>query len=157
MPDFSRNTNNSKGSVTTAKQEQVLHELPPIRRARGYHLYDEAGKRYLDLSLAGGRALLGHRPERALLELKNLLSRGLAADLNVSKPAITRALDRLSEFELVRRKIDPLDRRSVLVQRTSKGNSFMRDLTKTVRELSASLDNPAPVAVDLREREPLRA
>ena len=30
--------------------------------------------------------------------------RGLAAKLNVAKPAITRALDRLSEFDLVRRK-----------------------------------------------------
>ena len=38
--------------------------------------------------------------------------RGLAAKLAVSKPAITRALDRLSEFDLVRRKTDPLDRRS---------------------------------------------
>ena len=63
--------------------------------------------------------------------------RGLAAALNVSKPAITRALDRLSEFELVRRKIDPLDRRSVLVQRTSKGNAFMRELGKTIRTLVA--------------------
>ena len=43
--------------------------------------------------------------------------RGLAAQLEVSKPAITRALDRLSEFELVRRKTDPMDRRSVLIQR----------------------------------------
>jgi DNA-binding MarR family transcriptional regulator len=47
--------------------------------------------------------------------------RGLAAKLNVSKPAITRALDRLSEFDLVRRKTDPLDRRSVLAQRTATG------------------------------------
>ena len=39
--------------------------------------------------------------------------RGLAAKLSVAKPAITRALDRLSEFDLVRRKTDPLDRRSV--------------------------------------------
>ena len=44
--------------------------------------------------------------------------RGLAADLNVSKPAITRALDRLGELDLARRKVDPLDRRSILVQRT---------------------------------------
>ena len=42
--------------------------------------------------------------------------RGLAAKLNVAKPVITRSLDRLSEFELVRRKTDPLDRRSVLVR-----------------------------------------
>ncbi|HEY8288356.1 MAG TPA: MarR family transcriptional regulator [Acetobacteraceae bacterium] len=54
--------------------------------------------------------------------------RGLAADLNVSKPAITRALDRLGELDLARRKIDPLDRRSVLVQRTTRGGAFLRDL-----------------------------
>ena len=34
--------------------------------------------------------------------------RGLAADLKVSKPAITRALDRLGEFDLVHRKTAPL-------------------------------------------------
>jgi DNA-binding MarR family transcriptional regulator len=54
--------------------------------------------------------------------------RGLAADLNVSKPAITRALDRLGELNLARRKVDPLDRRSVLVQRTPKGSAFLRNL-----------------------------
>jgi DNA-binding MarR family transcriptional regulator len=54
--------------------------------------------------------------------------RGLAAELNVSKPAITRALDRLGELDLARRKVDPMDRRSVLVQRTLKGAAFLRDL-----------------------------
>ena len=54
--------------------------------------------------------------------------RGLSSDLRVSKPAITRALDRLGEADLVRRKVDPLDRRSVLVQRTTKGGAFLRDL-----------------------------
>jgi DNA-binding MarR family transcriptional regulator len=56
--------------------------------------------------------------------------RGLAANLNISKPAITRALDRLSEFDLVRWKTDPLDRRSVLIQRTVAGAGFLRDLRK---------------------------
>jgi DNA-binding MarR family transcriptional regulator len=54
--------------------------------------------------------------------------RGLATGLNVSKPAITRALDRLGELDLARRRIDPMDRRSVLVQRTPKGSSFLRNL-----------------------------
>ena len=54
--------------------------------------------------------------------------RGLAADLNVSKPAITRALNRLGEFDLVRRKPDPSDRRSVLVSQTRTGLAFQRDL-----------------------------
>jgi DNA-binding MarR family transcriptional regulator len=60
--------------------------------------------------------------------------RGLAAKLNVSKPAITRALDRLAEFDLVRRKQDLLDRRSVLVQRTTGGAGFLRDLKKILAD-----------------------
>src|SRR5271170_8178604 len=60
--------------------------------------------------------------------------RGLAAELNVSKPAITRALDRLGELDLARRKVDPLDRRSVLVQRTPKGSAFLRDVHKIIGE-----------------------
>src|SRR5882757_3552868 len=62
--------------------------------------------------------------------------RGLAAELNVSKPAITRALDRLGELDLARRKVDPLDRRSVLVQRTTKGSAFLRDLRGIMTEAS---------------------
>ena len=53
--------------------------------------------------------------------------RGLAVTLGISKPAITRALDRLSEFGLIKRKIDENDRRSVLVQRTVKGSVFLRE------------------------------
>ncbi len=53
--------------------------------------------------------------------------RGLATTLNVSKPAITRALDRLEKLEFVRRKADESDRRSVLVQRTVKGSVYLRE------------------------------
>ncbi len=66
--------------------------------------------------------------------------RGLAAALNVSKPAITRALDRLGELDLARRKADPMDRRSVLVQRTLKGSAFLRDL----RGIMGEAAKPAP-------------
>ena len=68
--------------------------------------------------------------------------RGLAADLNVSKPAITRALDRLGELELARRKVDPADRRSVLVQKTIKGQAFLKDLRSIMGEAAKA---PAPV------------
>jgi DNA-binding MarR family transcriptional regulator len=68
------------------------------------------------------------------LESEAQTVRGLAAKLNVSKPAITRALDRLSEFDLVRRKTDPLDRRSVLVQRTMVGAGFVRDLKRILAD-----------------------
>ena len=71
--------------------------------------------------------------------------RGLAAELNVSKPAITRALDRLGELDLARRKVDPLDRRSVLVQRTLKGAAFLRDLRGIMTEASTGAKKaPAP-------------
>jgi DNA-binding MarR family transcriptional regulator len=62
--------------------------------------------------------------------------RGLAADLKVSKPAITRALDRLGELDLARRNVDPLDRRSVLVRRTPRGSAFLRDLRSIMMEAS---------------------
>lgn len=65
--------------------------------------------------------------------------RGLASKLAVSKPAITRALDRLSEFDLVRRKTDPLDRRSVLVQRTATGMAFMRELRTILRDAATTM------------------
>ena len=58
--------------------------------------------------------------------------RGLAAELNVSKPAITRALDRLGEFGLVRRKPDETDRRSIEVQRTVKGSVYLSEFAELV-------------------------
>ncbi len=72
--------------------------------------------------------------------------RGLAAELNVSKPAITRALDRLGELDLARRKVDPADRRSVIVQRTLKGQSFLRDLRGIMTEAGAVVRKPVSEA-----------
>ncbi|MCW3476777.1 MarR family transcriptional regulator [Limobrevibacterium gyesilva] len=54
--------------------------------------------------------------------------RGLAAELNVSKSVITRALDKLTELELARRRPDPSDRRSVLVERTEAGLRLLDEL-----------------------------
>ncbi len=58
--------------------------------------------------------------------------RGLAAHLNISKPAVTRALDRLGRLGLARRKIDQTDRRNVLVQRTVKGSVFLSEFADLV-------------------------
>ena len=71
--------------------------------------------------------------------------RGLAGKLGVSKPAITRALDRLTEFDLVKRKTDPLDRRSVLVQRTPAGMGFLRDLRSILKESAAEANLKLPL------------
>ena len=66
--------------------------------------------------------------------------RGLAIVLNVSKPAVTRALDRLSDFGLVRRKLDDTDRRSVLVQRTVKGSVFLREFGDIIVNAALNAD-----------------
>ena len=51
--------------------------------------------------------------------------RGLAQVLKISKPAVSRALDRLGELGYVRRERDDLDRRNVLVQKTATGADFL--------------------------------
>ena len=60
--------------------------------------------------------------------------RGLAARLEVSKPAITRSLDRLAELGLAKRGPDVRDRRSVLVLRTRKGGEFLNDVKALLAE-----------------------
>jgi len=68
------------------------------------------------------------------LESEAQTVRGLAASLDVSKPVISRALDRLADFDLVRRKADPTDRRSVLVQRTPTGTTYLKDIRAILRD-----------------------
>lgn len=68
--------------------------------------------------------------------------RGLAEALKVSKPAITRAVDRLSEYGLVRRKVDDKDRRSVLIQRTVKGSVFLREFGDVIVHAAAEVAAP---------------
>lgn len=83
--------------------------------------------------------------------------RGLAAALNVSKPAITRALDRLGELDLARRKVDPMDRRSVLVQRTLKGSAYLRELRSIMGEAAGVPATGRTTKIVREERAPRRA
>lgn len=58
--------------------------------------------------------------------------RGLAAELAISKPAVTRALDRLSQLGYARRVKDDADRRNVLINRTVKGSVFLSEFADNV-------------------------
>ena len=62
--------------------------------------------------------------------------RGLALRLDVAKPAITRALDRLEQFDLAQRRQDVRDRRSIVVARTGVGQSFLTSLRAMLDEAS---------------------
>ncbi|MBC7101918.1 MAG: winged helix-turn-helix transcriptional regulator [Parvibaculum sp.] len=65
--------------------------------------------------------------------------RGLAAALDVSKPAITRALDTLGSLDLLKRSRDEADRRNVLVLRTVKGTGFMQEFAELIVRSSRGL------------------
>lgn len=58
--------------------------------------------------------------------------RSLSEQLQVSKPAICRAVDTLSSLDLVRRKKDEDDRRNVFLQRTINGSVFLRDFADII-------------------------
>jgi DNA-binding MarR family transcriptional regulator len=79
--------------------------------------------------------------------------RGLASRLSVRKTAISRALDRLSEFDLVRRRHDPMDRRSVLIQRTEAGTEFLRTLNEILADAADKADR-APIRGGASARPP---
>ena len=53
--------------------------------------------------------------------------RGLARALNVSKPVVTRALNRLGALSYLRRQRDEADKRNIFVARTPKGAEFLAD------------------------------
>lgn len=67
--------------------------------------------------------------------------RSLSESLDISKPAICRALDVLSGMDFIRRKKDEDDRRSVFVQRTVNGSVFLRDAADIIsHEMNDSLE-----------------
>ena len=57
--------------------------------------------------------------------------RGLARTLRVSKPVVTRALNRLSTLGYLRRQRDENDKRNVFVARTDEGARFL-DLFRSI-------------------------
>lgn len=53
--------------------------------------------------------------------------RGLARILNVSKPVVTRALNRLGSLGYLRRQRDETDKRNIFVAQTSEGAVFLEE------------------------------
>jgi DNA-binding MarR family transcriptional regulator len=53
--------------------------------------------------------------------------RGLARVLNVSKPVVTRALNRLGALGYLRRQRDDTDKRNIFVAKTSEGAEFLEE------------------------------
>ena len=81
--------------------------------------------------------------------------RSLADQLNISKPAICRAVDTLSMMELIKRKKDDADKRNVFIQRTIQGSVFLSDFGDVIREEcaaeSSQTESPQETAADKSE------
>ncbi len=58
----------------------------------------------------------------------------LARELGISKPSISRALDRLETLGYIARKPDDSDGRSMLVQRTMRGSMFLSEFAEFVQK-----------------------
>lgn len=59
--------------------------------------------------------------------------RSLAANLDVTKAVITRALDTLAGYHFIERGPDYRDKRSVIVKRTARGSTFLTRFAETIR------------------------
>lgn len=123
---------NGQAPETSALQ----HDMPPLEIVR---------HAMLTLVKADGRDLTARQITVFLtcyLETKRLTVSDLAAHLKVSKPAITRAVDRLEELQLLTRADMPQDRRMVLVAHTDMGTAFLDKL----RQLMEGIEQDAPGA-----------
>jgi hypothetical protein len=82
--DISSASGDVKKTGTARAAYSLLQNLPPVLRARDFHLYTrrrEAGGRLVDLWQNGGGAILGHKPPAVLREFKNAAHRGLFSPL----------------------------------------------------------------------------
>jgi DNA-binding MarR family transcriptional regulator len=99
----------------------------------------------LMLVLADGRDLTARQISILLtcyLEEEAFTVSDLAGRLRVSKPAITRALDRLEELQLLKRVDKPRDRRAVLLARTEVGTAFLDKLRSMMASAAQEASGP---------------
>ncbi|MBR4126846.1 MAG: winged helix-turn-helix transcriptional regulator [Alphaproteobacteria bacterium] len=68
--------------------------------------------------------------------------RALATDLNISKPAVSRAIDKLSVLGLIKRQTDEKDRRSVNLYRTIEGAQYIMRFGDIIAEKARKINNP---------------
>lgn len=73
------------------------------------------------------------------LELPPHTVRGLAQQLGVTKPVITRALDSMGKLGLVSRRRDEFDKRNVIIQRTVAGALAVERLADLIVQRSREL------------------
>ena len=79
--------------------------------------------------------------------------RGLARQLNVQKPAVVRAIDRLETFSLAKRRPDLQDRRSIFIEPTEVGQGYLRQIRRALGGKGVRESEPAAPEPDMRAFE----
>ncbi len=74
--------------------------------------------------------------------------RGLARVLNVSKPVVTRALNRLGTLGYLRRQRDDNDKRNIFVARTSEGTVFLEEFGQFIGDAEHDDAEGLPEAIE---------
>lgn len=72
--------------------------------------------------------------------------RGLAEQLNIAKPAVTRALDALERLDFIKRVRDEADLRNIFLERRSAGMTYLREFAGLVLAAASSKDQEAAVS-----------
>lgn len=66
--------------------------------------------------------------------------KSLSEELNISKPAVCRAIDVLEKTKFVKRVRDKDDKRNVLIQRTVKGSVFLSEFADIILSVAKRQD-----------------
>ena len=77
--------------------------------------------------------------------------RGLAEQLNIAKPAVTRALDALERLDFIKRVRDEADLRNIFLERRPSGMTYLRRFAGLVLAASSGKDQEAAASSKARK------
>ena len=128
-----------------------LRRVPRIRRARGYRLYADNGRRIVDLWQGGGRAILGHRGANIVTRLKAVLDRGVLVPFpSPAEHRLVRAVGRLfAGFPPYRVAVFSSEARAIgaLSRATGWAPPACLPAEPVIAAVDPGADRPAPTAV----------
>ncbi len=77
--------------------------------------------------------------------------RGLAEQLNIANPAVTRALDALERLDFIKRVRDEADLRNIFLERRPPGMTYLRQFAGLVLAAASGKDQEAAVSPKTRK------
>ena len=112
-----------------ASKDEKIGGAKTMRALHFWHGINSAALKHmsLDLSARQNAVLLSVYLEPGPHSIKTL-----ADELDISKPAICRAIDVLEQAKLVKRARDRNDKRNVMIARTPKGTSYLSEFADLI-------------------------